>query len=142
MTEVRSGETSNISLTGEALYAVRYYLGNRWGLIGLIVLAAAIGLYFGGWGWLVAAGLAPVILSTLPCLVMCGLGFCMMCRGQKQPTPRDTADAVTSSAALGAAKKEARSASGSSCCREPTAEAPVPQIRQLHSIKEVADPHE
>jgi len=35
----------------------------------------------GGWGWLVAAGIAPVLLSVLPCLVMCGLGLCMMRRG-------------------------------------------------------------
>ncbi len=28
------------------------------------------------WGWLVAAGIAPLILSVLPCLVMCALGLC------------------------------------------------------------------
>ena len=95
---VRQAETSNTSLGREALYAVRYYLGNRWALTSLIVLAAAIGLYFGGWGWLVAAGLAPLILSTLPCLVMCGLGVCMMCRGTKQSTvSRDAADGTTPS---------------------------------------------
>lgn len=29
-------------------------------------------------GWLVAVGAAPLILSLAPCLVMCGLGLCIM----------------------------------------------------------------
>ena len=139
---VRSVETSNISLRREALYAVRYYLGNRWALVGLIVLAAAIGLYFGGWGWLVAAGLAPLILSTLPCLVMCGLGVCMMCRGTKQSTvSRDAADGTAPSVALTAAKIDDQSATGSSCCHQPTHAAPLPQRKQLESVKEAGGSH-
>jgi hypothetical protein len=142
MTDVRSAETSDTSLRGEALYAVRYYLGNRWALIGLIVLAAAIGLYFGGWGWLVAAGLAPIILSTLPCLIMCGFGVCMMCRGMKQSTvSRDAADATTPPVALTAAKIDDRSAGVSSCCHEPTDAAPLPQKKQLETVKGAGGPH-
>jgi hypothetical protein len=142
MTDIRSGEPSAPSLTREALYAVRYYLGNRWGLIGLIVFAAAVGLYFGGWGWLVAAGLAPIILSTLPCLIMCGLGVCMMCKGQKQSTlSRDAADAGTPSVGLAAAKVDGRSAGASSCCHEQTDDAQSPPITQLQSIKETRDLH-
>ena len=119
MTDIRSGEPSATSLTREAPYVIRYYLGNRWGLIGLIVLAAAMGLCFGDWGWLVAAGLAPIILSTLPCLIMCGLGVCMMCKGQKQSTAsREAADATTSSVALTAAKVDGRPAGSSNCCQE------------------------
>jgi hypothetical protein len=143
MTDVRSSATSNTSLSREALYAARYYLGNRWGLIALIVLVAALGLYFGGWGWLVAAGLAPIILSTLPCLVMCGLGVCMMCRGQKQSTvSSDTADAAggtTSSAALGITKMSAAPAVGASCCYAPVDQAPLPQIKQPQSVEGKGD---
>jgi hypothetical protein len=40
---------------------------------GLIV----IGAIAASWNWLVAAGVASVLLSILPCLVMCGLGLCM-----------------------------------------------------------------
>ena len=29
------------------------------------------------WGWLVAAGVAPLLLSVLPCVAMCALGICM-----------------------------------------------------------------
>lgn len=27
--------------------------------------------------WLIAAGLAPILIAMVPCLVMCGLGLCM-----------------------------------------------------------------
>ncbi|WP_128943312.1 hypothetical protein [Bradyrhizobium zhanjiangense] len=40
------------------------------------MIAVIAGTAF-GWNWLVAAGIAPVLLSVLPCLVMCGLGLCM-----------------------------------------------------------------
>ncbi len=30
-----------------------------------------------GWPWLVAAGIAPLLLSAAPCLAMCALGLCM-----------------------------------------------------------------
>lgn len=46
----------------------------------LLVIAAATAAMGAGmalnWGWLVAAGIAPLILSVLPCLVMCALGVC------------------------------------------------------------------
>jgi len=29
------------------------------------------------WGWLAAAGIAPLLVTALPCLAMCGLGLCM-----------------------------------------------------------------
>jgi hypothetical protein len=29
------------------------------------------------WGWLTAVGAAPLLLSALPCVAMCGLGLCM-----------------------------------------------------------------
>ncbi len=95
-------------------YAARYYLRNRWTLVALASAAVILGLYFGGWAWLVAAGLAPILLSTLPCLVMCGLGVCMMCRGQSQPTAsRDAVDAPTSTA-LDSSKTSSLSAAR--CC--------------------------
>lgn len=47
----------------------------RWWLFGAIGVIA--GLIF-GWEQLVLFGLAPILISLLPCLVMCGLGLCMM----------------------------------------------------------------
>ena len=37
-----------------------------------VVLAAVF-----SWGWLVAIGVAPLILAFLPCAAMCALGLCM-----------------------------------------------------------------
>ncbi|GLR65375.1 hypothetical protein GCM10010909_00530 [Acidocella aquatica] len=47
-------------------------------ILGLIVIGGGALAFGGGWGRLVAIGVAPIILSILPCLVMCGLGLCMM----------------------------------------------------------------
>lgn len=54
---------------------------------------AGIGLAF-KWDWLTAVGAAPIVLSVLPCVAMCALGFCMRggaagqsCRGQGSETP-------------------------------------------------------
>ena len=55
---------------------VRHALGGKRGLIGLGILAVGLGLAF-NWRWLTAAGIAPLILSALPCVAMCALGLCM-----------------------------------------------------------------
>lgn len=49
----------------------------------LAVAAAAAGLYF-GWSSLAAVGLTGVIVSLLPCLVMCAAGLCMSRMGGKK----------------------------------------------------------
>jgi hypothetical protein len=106
MTIRQSTTTTEGSLGRDALYAARFYLGNRWALLTLGVLALILGLTFGGWTWLVAAGLAPVILSTLPCLIMCGLGACMMCRSGKKESasPPGAVDVAAPPSAVGTAK--------------------------------------
>lgn len=117
-------------------------LGNRWTLLALAGLALGIGFYFGGSAWLVAVGAAPIVLSTLPCLIMCGLGVCMMCKGQKQSTvSREAADTAISSVALIADRAAGRSVVSSSSGQEPTDKAPSPQITQLQSIKDTGGRH-
>ena len=49
------------------------------GAAGLAVTGTGLGL---GWNWLTAVGIAPIIVSTAPCLVMCALGVCMMGRSR------------------------------------------------------------
>jgi hypothetical protein len=75
--------SSSTTQTGRSSW--KSHLTRRNGiLLGLIALLG-IGLAFGGgWGWLVAIGVAPVILSLLPCVVLCGLGLCMMGMGNKK----------------------------------------------------------
>ena len=64
------------SLTQDWLFALRYWLRGPRGLAALVlsslVIAAAL-----NWSWLVAVGIAPLVLTVLPCAVMCGLGLCM-----------------------------------------------------------------
>jgi hypothetical protein len=57
-----------------------------------------------GWPWLVAVGAAPIILSVLPCAVMCALGLCMMGKhGQNtQTTTTDVADTTSAPVRLSA----------------------------------------
>lgn len=72
---------------------VQAFSRSRMGLLvlGGGALALAAGL---NWGWLVAAGIAPILLAVLPCAAMCALGLCMpgmMSRKQSDPpeAPRD-----------------------------------------------------
>jgi hypothetical protein len=64
-------------LSQDVLYALRYYLGGRRGLIALAGGAAIAGVAL-NWSWLVALGLAPLLIALAPCAVMCALGLCAM----------------------------------------------------------------
>lgn len=73
------------SLASDLLSAVRYYLGNRFGLLAIAALVLGLGTY-SSWGWLVAAGIAPLLLTFAPCAAMCALGLCTMGGKSKSPT--------------------------------------------------------
>jgi len=75
-------KTDEMSLTEIAVGLLRYYLGGRRGLILLTVAVLGAGLFF-NWGWLVAAGIAPLLLAIAPCAAMCALGLCMNRIGNK-----------------------------------------------------------
>ncbi|HSF21729.1 MAG TPA: hypothetical protein VLA81_06785 [Burkholderiales bacterium] len=63
-------------------------------LIG-VVLAGGTGALVAGWDWLVAAGLATIILAVAPCLAMCALGLCMNRMGKRdQGAKRTSADRI------------------------------------------------
>lgn len=55
----------------------RPYLGGRRGLIVLAVAALAIGGAL-NWSWLIAIGVAPLLIALAPCAAMCALGLCML----------------------------------------------------------------
>jgi hypothetical protein len=68
---------------------------------GLAVAGSGLAL---GWDWLAAVGIAPLIVSAAPCLLMCAFGLCMMGRGHQantanpgpasgEPAPRTDRDA-------------------------------------------------
>ncbi len=50
------------SLARDLFHAARYYLGGRRGLIVLAALALVAGLAL-NWGWLAAAGIAPLLVA-------------------------------------------------------------------------------
>ena len=61
------------------------------------LVIAAIALIAGAaanWSWLVAVGLAPLLLTVLPCAVMCALGLCMHrgANGSCHGSPKKAAD--------------------------------------------------
>jgi hypothetical protein len=43
-------------------------------VVGALMLAIGAAL---NWDWLIAVGIGPIVLSLLPCAVMCLLGVCM-----------------------------------------------------------------
>jgi hypothetical protein len=57
---------------------------------GLAVTGTGLGL---GWDWLTAVGIAPLIVSTAPCLLMCALGLCIMGRGHQTSSSQPDARA-------------------------------------------------
>lgn len=76
MATTRQSNAEDGSLGRDLLYTLRYYLGGRRGLLILAVIALVGGLAF-NWSLLVAAGIAPLLLTALPCVAMCALGPCM-----------------------------------------------------------------
>ncbi|MFZ3235670.1 MAG: hypothetical protein WA417_08675 [Stellaceae bacterium] len=65
------------------------------GAVALGVIAVALAWQ---WSWLVAIGVAPLLLSAAPCAAMCGLGPCMhrmggrSCGASSAVTPSMQAD--------------------------------------------------
>ena len=79
------------SLAQDMLSAARYYLTNRFAMFAIAAVAIGLALKF-NWGWLVAAGIAPILLTLAPCAAMCALGLCMgggkKSQADDQATPR------------------------------------------------------
>ena len=95
MTTPRQSEKPQTSLTQEFSRTARYYLGSRRGLMVLAGLAILGGLAF-NWSWLVAAGIAPILISVLPCAAMCAIGVCCLKKSAGPASPAKTADKTPS----------------------------------------------
>jgi hypothetical protein len=46
-------------------------------VLGAAVLGVIAAVVAWHWSWLIAIGVAPLLLSVAPCAAMCGLGLCM-----------------------------------------------------------------
>lgn len=94
------------------------WLRGRRGLIVLGALVFTLGLAF-NWNWLVAAGVAPPLLSVLPCLAMCALGLCMNRMSRSR-------DGALSTGHLGAEPTTGSLETPMSCCSSERAPGPRP----------------
>jgi len=77
-----STEAKELSLGQTAAALFRYHVFNRTALaiVALAVIGAGLAL---NWSWLVAAGIAPILVALAPCAAMCALGLCMGRMGGK-----------------------------------------------------------
>jgi|APThiThiocy_ev2_2_1041544.scaffolds.fasta_scaffold03788_7 hypothetical protein len=76
MTDINATDLPTRPEPRESPGRLRRWLQGRHGLILLAILGLTLGVAF-NWSWLVAIGVAPLLLSALPCLAMCALGLCM-----------------------------------------------------------------
>lgn len=74
-------KASEAPLGQDLMHFVRYWLRDRRVLIALAVAVVAGGAFL-NWGWLVAIGIAPILLAVLPCAAMCAIGLCSMGMGK------------------------------------------------------------
>jgi hypothetical protein len=91
MTIERSEDLPQRSTASLMAGVARHYLGGRRSLIIRGASALVLGLAL-NWGWLVAAGIAPLLLMALPCAAMCALGLCMNKMGrssEQEPSSQD-----------------------------------------------------
>ena len=75
MTTTGSTSRRRPPLGRAGLQALRNYLRGWRGAAVLASIVAVAGIAL-GWSWLLAAGIAPFLVSVLPCVAMCALGLC------------------------------------------------------------------
>lgn len=69
----------------------------RWMLLGAVAVSGGLAM---GWDQLVLFGVAPLLVSLLPCLVMCGLGLCIMKCKDKTNKSTDQGEATDAQAGV------------------------------------------
>lgn len=79
-TETKGAKQLSLVQTARALLG--HYLTDRrvLGVLAVAVVGAGLAL---NWSWLVAAGIAPILLALAPCAAMCALGLCTRGMGGK-----------------------------------------------------------
>jgi hypothetical protein len=71
------------SLAQAVVNAIWPWLHSRRAMVILAAVVMTIGGLALGWNWLVAVGVAPILIAVLPCVVMCAVGLCAMKQGNK-----------------------------------------------------------
>lgn len=86
-----SNNASPLSLAQTMRALLADYLSNRRFLLALAIAIIGAGLAM-NWSWLVAAGIAPILVALAPCAAMCALGLCMGRMGGKSCSERKEAN--------------------------------------------------
>jgi hypothetical protein len=73
-----SPEPTGTTFAQAVLNAVWPWLHNRRAMMILAAIVLTVGGLALGWNWLVAIGVAPILIAALPCVVMCAVGLCAM----------------------------------------------------------------
>jgi hypothetical protein len=138
MTRPTTTERPDSSLTRDVIHAVRFYLGSWRGMLILaaIVIVAGVAL---NWNWLVATGIAPILLTALPCAVMCGLGLCMnrLFGNSSESRPSQPQSTVEPTGNISAPANVAATSKGpSACCHEQAPESTPADLNQSQALKE------
>lgn len=103
MNEPNTTPTADPSLGQDILALLRHWFRGRRGVIALAVVVLGTGAYF-NWSWLVAAGVAPILIALAPCAAMCALGLCMKggagssCSSEKNPAEDSAAGPAAATA--------------------------------------------
>ena len=71
-------ERTGTSFAQAVVNALWPWLHNRRALMILAAVVVTVGGLALGWNWLVAVGLAPILIAMLPCVAMCAVGLCAM----------------------------------------------------------------
>lgn len=97
MTDSNVSNRSTRALPRPTLAASLSMIRSRRGLIALAALLLALG-FASNWSWLVAVGVAPIILAVLPCAVMCAFGLCMSHGNHHSDSAADGSSSVAADA--------------------------------------------
>jgi hypothetical protein len=76
MSSLNQNQPLETTLSQDLRRVLRYYLSGWRGPLFAVIAVVLLGLVL-NWQWLVALGVAPLLLSLLPCAAMCALGLCM-----------------------------------------------------------------
>jgi hypothetical protein len=75
MTAINSSRAERKPIWRGLLLAAKPHLGGRRAWIALATIVIGGGFVL-NWNWLVAAGMAPLLVALLPCAAMCALALC------------------------------------------------------------------
>lgn len=126
MSSPRRASARRSSLAQDWFYALRYWMRGRRALLLLVVVVVVVGGTL-NWSWLVAAGIAPLLVAALPCAAMCGLGLCM--HRMSGGSCKRSADGSVSA---GAPKPNAAQAAAAPRLVESTLSLPVTRTDSAH----------